>query len=199
LIKRYPLLTFFALTFTFSWVLFLIYILIPNEVSLMLVILAIYAPAYSALIISQIIGNKQNKNKSTIKWIIFLIIWVIAALTFSINYMINRMNLPLIIIISSIFLGLLPAIMISSGFSQNPDIRVVFRSYIKPKGHFLFYVFAILYLPVVLFIGVGITLVLGQTVIWISLPSGIELVGLIILTLSYTFFFGAGTNEEPGW
>jgi len=199
LIKRYPLLTSFALTFTFSWVLFLIYILIPNEVSLMLVILAIYAPAYSALIISQIIGNKQNKNKSTIKWIIFLIIWVIAALTFSINYMINRMNLPLIIIISSIFLGLLPAIMISSGFSQNPDIRVVFRSYIKPKGHFLFYVFAILYLPVVLFIGVGITLVLGQTVIWISLPSGIELVGLIILTLSYTFFFGAGTNEEPGW
>ncbi len=71
LIKRYPLISFFTLTFTSSWILFLIYILIPNEVSSMLVMLAIYAPAYSALIISQITGNKQNSNKISIKWIIF--------------------------------------------------------------------------------------------------------------------------------
>ncbi|NVM37422.1 MAG: hypothetical protein HWN81_17635 [Candidatus Lokiarchaeota archaeon] len=58
LIKRHPLLTFFILTFTFSWAFFLIYILIPNDVSLMLVILAIYTPTYSALIISKITGNK---------------------------------------------------------------------------------------------------------------------------------------------
>jgi membrane protease YdiL (CAAX protease family) len=199
LIKRNPLLTFFILTFTFSWILFLIYILIPNEVSLMLVILAIYAPACSALIISKITGNKENNNNTLIKWITFLIIWIIATITFIINYLIKVANFSLVIIIGSIFLGLLPSIVISSGFSHNPDIKNVFQSYIQPKGHFGLYIFAILYLPTVLLVGVGITFALGHFVIWIDLPSGIELFGLIILTLSYTFFFGGGTNEEPGW
>ena len=198
-IKRNPLLTFFILTFTFSWVLFLIYILISNDVSLILVILAIYAPAYSALIISKITGNKENNNNSLVKWITFLIIWVIATITFILNYLIKVANFSLIIIIGAIFLGLLPSIAISSGFSQNPDLKMVFQTYIKPKGHFGFYVLAILYVPIVLLIGIGITLVLGQPVIWMDLPSGVELFGLIILTILYTFFFGGGVNEEPGW
>lgn len=199
LIKRHPLLTFFILTFTFSWAFFLIYILIPNDVSLMLVILAIYTPTYSALIISKITGNKKNNNNTLVKWITFLIIWVIATFTFIINYLIQVANFSLIIIIGAIFIGLLPSIAISSGFSQNPDVKIVFESFIKPKGHFVLYLFAILFLPVVLLIGIAITLALGQSVIWIDLPSGVELFGLIILTLSYTFFFGGGTNEEPGW
>jgi membrane protease YdiL (CAAX protease family) len=52
---------------------------------------------------------------------------------------------------------------------------------------------------VIFLIGIGITLTFGQPVAWMPLPTGIELVGLIILTFLYTFFFGAGTNEEPGW
>ena len=198
LIRRYPLITFFILTFTFSWILFLIYILNPNEVSILLIILAIYAPAYTALIISKITGNKQNNNKTRVKWVIFLIIWVIATFTFIFNYFMQVGNLPLFIIVGSIFLGLLPAFITASGFSQNLDIRAVFRSYIKPKGHFGWYLFAILYLPVVFLIGIAITLRFDQPVVWISLPIGVELVGLIILTFLYTFFFGAGTMKNLG-
>ncbi len=196
-IKRNPLLTFFILTFTFSWVLFLIYILIPNDFSLILIILAIYTPAYSALIISKISGNKESNNNSLIKWITFLIIWVIATITFIFNYLIKVANFSLIIIIGAIFLGLLPSIAISSGFSQNPDIKMVFQTYIKPKGHFGFYVFAILYVPIVLLIGIAITLVLGQPVIWMDLPSGVELFGLIILTILYTFFLEEALMKSP--
>jgi len=198
-IKRYRLTTFFILTFVFSWVFFFMYILFPNDISLMLVILAIYAPAFSALIISKITGNKENSNNTRVKWITFIIIWVIATITFIINYFIQVANFSLIILIAAILLGLLPSIVISSGFSQNPDIKIVFQSFVKPKGHFGLYLFAILYLPVVLLIGVAITLVFGASIIWVDIPSGVELFGLIILTLSYTFFFGAGTNEEPGW
>ena len=198
-IKRYRLTTFFILTFVFSWVFFFMYILFPNDISLMLVILAIYAPAFSALIISKITGNKENSNNTRVKWITFIIIWVIATITFIINYFIQVANFSLIILIAAILLGLLPSIVISSGFSQNPDIKIVFQSFVKAKGHFGLYLFAILYLPVVLLIGVAITLVFGASIIWVDIPSGVELFGLIILTLSYTFFFGAGTNEEPGW
>ena len=198
-IHQYPLLSFFIVTFIFSWLLFLIYILIPNEVSLMLIIVAIYAPAFSALIISKIIGNKENRNNSLVKWIVFFIIWLIATVTFIINYLVKVANFSIIILIGAIFLGLLPSIVISSGFSQNPDIKNVFHSYIKPTGHFGFYLFAILYIPLVLLVGIAINLLLGQPVEWLVLPTGFELFGLIILTISYTFFFGGGTNEEPGW
>ncbi|MBY8981221.1 MAG: CPBP family intramembrane metalloprotease, partial [Candidatus Lokiarchaeota archaeon] len=48
-------------------------------------------------------------------------------------------------------------------------------------------------------LGAILTLLLGQSVSWISLPYGFELIGLIAITFMYTFFYGAGTNEEPGW
>ncbi len=198
-IKKYPLLTFFIFTFAFSWCLFFIYVLIPNEGSLMLIFLAIYAPAYSALIISNITGTQQNNNRKKVKWIIFMITWVLATLIFIINYEIKIMDLSIVIIIGSIFLGLLPALMISSGFSKNPDVKKVFRSYIRPKGHFVWYLVAVLLLPSILLLGVIFTLLIGQIVTWISLPSGFELIGLIVITFIYTFFFGGGTNEEPGW
>ncbi|MFX1390972.1 MAG: CPBP family intramembrane glutamic endopeptidase [Promethearchaeota archaeon] len=198
-IKHYPLFTFFILTFSFSWIIFFIYVLNPNEISLMFVILAIYAPALMALLISKITGDEQNNNNALVKWIVFFIIWIIATITFILNYLIQTMDFSLIILIAAFILGLLPAIMVSSGFSKNSDIKTIFQSYVKPKGHFGFYLFAILYLPTIFFIGIAITLAIGETVIWLSLPSGFELVGLIILTFLYTFFFGAGTNEEPGW
>ncbi len=198
-IRRYPLISFFIFTFSFSWILFLIYILNPNELSTLLLIFSIYAPALSAIIISKITGNKQNCDNTRVKWITFLIIWVIATFIFILNYLIQIADLPFLIIIGSIILGLLPALVVSSGFSQNLDIRAIFRSYIKPEGHFGWYILAILYLPVIFLIGIVITLGFGQPVVWMSLPTGVELFGLIILTFLYTFFFGAGTNEEPGW
>ena len=198
-IRRYPLTFFFIFTFSFSWILFLIYILNPNELSILLIIFAIYAPALSAIIISKITGNKQDFNNTSVKWIIFFIIWVIATFTFILNYLIKIADLPFLIIIGAIILGLLPALVVSSGFSQNQDIRAIFRSYIRPEGHYGCYIFAILYLPVIFLIGIGITLGFDQPVVWMPLPTGFELLGLIILTFLYTFFFGAGTNEEPGW
>ena len=199
IIRRYPLYTFFLLTFMFSWIMFFIYLLITNEISLILVIFAIYAPAYTALIIAKITSNKQNGNNTIVKWIIFLIIWIIAAFTFIINYLIKVTDFSLLVIVAAIFLSLLPAIMVSSGYSQYSEIKVIFQSYVRPKGHFGFYLFAILYLPIVFFIGITITILIGEPITWLSLPSGFELVGLIILTFLYTFFFGGGTNEEPGW
>ena len=199
IIKRYPIVSYFVFAFSFSWILFLAYLLIPNEISLMLVVLAIYAPACSALIISKILGKKEDKKNVVGRWIVFLIIWLLASITFMVNYLVKVPTFSITIIIGAIFLGLLPAIVISSGFSQNSDIKKVFQSYMKPTGHFGFYLFAILYMPIILLIGISITLLMGQSVAWIDLPSGFELLGYIILTISYTFFFGGGTNEEPGW
>lgn len=133
------------------------------------------------------------------KWFIFTIVWIIATLTFIVNYFRGTSVLSIVIVVGAIFLGLLPALMISSGFSNNPNVKMVFRSYIKPKGHFALYLVAFLLVPVSLLLGASITLLLGQDVSWLSLPYGLELIGLIVLTFMYTFFFGAGTNEEPGW
>ncbi len=89
--------------------------------------------------------------------------------------------------------------MISSGCSNNTDIKMVFQSYTQPKGHFVWYLVAILLVPGALLLGAFITMLLGQDISWISLPYGFELIGLITITFMYTFFYGAGTNEEPGW
>lgn len=76
---------------------------------------------------------------------------------------------------------------------------MVFQSYTQPKGHFVWYLVAILLVPGALLLGAFITMLLGQDISWISLPYGFELIGLITITFMYTFFYGAGTNEEPGW
>ncbi len=107
-----------------------------------------------ALLISKITGDKQNNNNSLVKWIVFLIVWIIATITFIMNYLIQSASISLIIIVAAFFLGLLPAIMVYSGFSQNDDVKTIFQSYIKPKGHFALYIFAILYLPTIFFIGI---------------------------------------------
>ncbi len=196
-IKKYPLLTFFLFTFIISWVFFFIYLLFLNVISQLLIFIAIYAPAITALIISRMTGVQQNDSRKKLKWVIFTVVWIIATLTFIIN--IRTMDLSIVIIVGAIFLGLLPALVISSGFSNNPDVKMVFRSYIKPKGHFVWYLIAILLIPSSLLLGTIFTLFLGQDVYWISLPVGLELIGLIAITFMYTFFYGAGTNEEPGW
>lgn len=196
-IKKYPLLSFFILTFVISWIFFFIYILFLNVISQLLIFIAIYAPAISALIISRITGLQQNNSKKKLKWVIFTIVWIIATLTFIIN--IRTMDLSIVIIVGAIFLGLLPAIVISSGFSNNPNVKMVFQSYIKPKGNYVWYLVAILLMPSTLLLGAIITLLLGQHVSWVTLPYGLDLLGLIAITFMYTFFYGAGTNEEPGW
>lgn len=196
-IKKYPLLTFFLFTFIISWVFFFIYILFLNVISQLLIFIAIYAPAITALIISRMTGLQQNDSRKKLKWVIFTVVWIIATLTFIIN--IRTMDLSIVIIVGAIFLGLLPALVISSGFSNNPDVKMVFRSYIKPKGHFVWYLIAILLIPSSLLLGAIFTILSGQDVSWISLPVGFELVGLIAITFAYTFFYGGGTNEEPGW
>jgi len=196
-IKKYPLLTFFLFTFIISWVFFFIYILFLNVISQLLIFIAIYAPAITALIISRMTGLQQNDSRKKLKWVIFTVVWIIATLTFIIN--IRTMDLSIVIIVGAIFLGLLPALVISSGFSNNPDVKMVFRSYIKPKGHFVWYLVAILLMPCSLLLGAIFTILSGQDVSWISLPVGFELVGLIAITFAYTFFYGGGTNEEPGW
>jgi len=196
-IKKNPLLTFFLFTFIISWVFFFIYILFLNVISQLLIFIAIYAPAITALIISRMTGLQQNDSRKKLKWVIFTVVWIIATLTFIIN--IRTMDLSIVIIVGAIFLGLLPALVISSGFSNNPDVKMVFRSYIKPKGHFVWYLVAILLMPCSLLLGAIFTILSGQDVSWISLPVGFELVGLIAITFAYTFFYGGGTNEEPGW
>ena len=196
-IKKYPLLTFFLFTFIISWVFFFIYILFLSVISQLLIFIAIYAPAITALIISRMTGLQQNDSRKKLKWVIFTVVWIIATLTFIIN--IRTMDLTIVIIVGAIFLGLLPALVISSGFSNNPDVKMVFRSYIKPKGHFVWYLVAILLMPCSLLLGAIFTILSGQDVSWISLPVGFELVGLIAITFAYTFFYGGGTNEEPGW
>ncbi len=198
-IKKYPVIFYFLFTFIISWLLFIPYIFYPNLFTISLIFTAIYTPAYSALLITQLFGIKQKKKLPVISWIIFIIVWVAAALTFLKNYQINFLDISIEVIIISIILGLLPAFVILAGFSRKEETQKIFQSYIKPKGNFIFYLIAVLLLPCSHLIGIGITLLIGQSIEWISLPGGFELIGLIAFTFIYTFFYGAGTNEEPGW
>jgi membrane protease YdiL (CAAX protease family) len=198
-IKNYPVSAFFLFTFAVSWGLFFVYILFPNEISLLLLFIAIYAPAGIALIISRKIGVQENNEKRKLRWLIFIIIWSLATLTFIINSIMKLSTISLIMIIGAVFLGLLPAFMISSGLSKNSEIKMVFQSYIRPKGHFIWYLVAILLMPISLLLGAIVTILMGQSVTWVSFLNIFELIGLIAITFLYTFFYGAGTNEEPGW
>jgi membrane protease YdiL (CAAX protease family) len=117
---------------------------------------------------------------------------------------VEKMELAAALIVWGIF-AILPAWILSSAFAKTPGIRKHFSTLLRPKGSLFWYLAALLMIPVVRLLGVGITRLLGGGVQ--SGPLQILVDGLrpdqtvIILALFYLsgFLCSGGINEESGW
>jgi membrane protease YdiL (CAAX protease family) len=201
-IKHHQLIAFFILTYLTTWLLILPYLLTGDEqIFGILVLVGIFGPAFINIIISRTIEPVPNGNTRTKKLIAFLVTWIIATGVFTLNVKTtSEIESPVAIIFYAI-VGLLPAFVLACVFSKFPGVRKSLSSLLKPKGHIGWYLFALLFAPVIKLISIPITSQLGLEVI--SEPeqvSGLsQLVGLIVVSFLYGLVFTGGLNEETGW
>ncbi len=202
LIKKYQISSFFTLTYIITWLLILPYILTGDEQAYgILVLLGIFAPAFVNIIISRIVNPIPSENNRTRKYVTFLITWIIATVIFTFNVKTNsEIESPLAIVFYAV-VGLLPAFVLASVFSKFPEVRKSLSSLLKPKGSVWWYLFALLFAPVIKLVSIPISNLLGlETITEPDHVQGLlQLIGLIAVSFLYGFVFTGGLNEETGW
>lgn len=201
-IKEHQVASFFVLTYITSWLLMLPYLITRNEQLFgLLVLMGVFCPAFTGIIISRIIepGRKQNNRKA--RRIAFFVTWIVATSIFTLNVRTtSQIESPFAIAIFAI-VGLFPAFIIASAYSKFPGIRKSLSSLVKPRGNPFWYLFALLIIPFIRLVSIPISHMLGWSVSseMEQTTGGIELVGLVVVSFSYTLVFTGGLNEETGW
>lgn len=200
-IKKYQLTTFFTFTYLFTWLL-LLPLLLTGDQQLygIFALIGLFVPALLNIFISRFI-EPVPIAKEKIKWrITFLVVWIMATIAFTLNVITtSELESPFAIVIYAI-IALLPAYVVSSAFSKFPGVRKSLSSLVKPKGHFGYYLFALLMAPAIKLISVPISNTIGVELISVpDNPGGIQLIVLVLALFSYGFLFTGGLNEEVGW
>ena len=154
-IKQHQLISFFLLTYLSTWIFLLPFLLTGDEQSFgILVIVGIFCPALINIIISRIIEPVPSENTRMKKRVTFLVTWIIATVIFTFNVKTtSEIESPVAIVFYAI-VGLLPAIVLASVFSKFPGVRKSLSSLLKPKGFVRWYIFALLFAPVIKLISI---------------------------------------------
>ena len=201
-VRQRQLMVYFVAVCLVTWLLLLPFLLTGDEQAYgMLVLVGIFCPAFAGIIISRAISPAPGRERSGRRKIAFLVTWVAATAVFTLNvHTTSGIDSPAAIVFYAI-VGLLPAFVISSAFSKFPGVRRYLSSLIHPEGHAVWYLFALLIIPVIRLVSIPISDRLGLSAIYE--PEHIEgasrLLGLLAVSFLYGLVFTGGLNEETGW
>ncbi len=153
LIRRYPLIAYFVLTYAFTWGLF-----IPlqpvhqagNEWAALLLSLGIFGPALVAIALSKLLRPRPRWGSRRAAVVTFLVAWpiAIAALLLQ-DWFGEDLDLTSGLVVGRLLVALLPAFVRSQVFSTVPGVRGLLSTYFKPPGASGYYVLALLLIPAI--------------------------------------------------
>ena len=192
-IKRHQLISFFVLTYAFSWAIWLIFQPIYLEggiIAVPIIMVGIFGPALVSIILSAVIqpGEKQGNRKAAL--IAFVSVWIVALLLFAGDQILNEEESisPLLVVVSAAA-ALLPALVLSMALYSGPGVRHHLATIVKPRGAKVYYFLALLLFPAIWGTGILITRTLGGDIPEPTYPfAGFGLVAAILLDFLYTFF-----------
>jgi uncharacterized protein len=203
IIQQHPLMSFFAMTYAFSWGLWFLFqpLYLSGEVlAAPGIMLGIFGPALVGMVLSAIQrpGQKQGNRKTAL--MVFILVWPTGSLLFYLDQVINEgRSVSPSLLVASTAVALLPAFVLSIALYSSPEVRHQLSTLVKPKGDLGYYLLAVVLFPLLWGLGIFITRALGMEVRPLRYPSaGIGLVGMILRDLCYTLFY-TGFSEEPGW
>jgi membrane protease YdiL (CAAX protease family) len=206
LAKNHPLLSFIVLTFLIAWIPGIPHFRgTAGQFLEMAFWVGTSAPGIAFLILSRILSPRDTDQKHRYTPLIFLISWGISsAVVYYVTVVLGRVSFSglteLLIIIECLLMGLIPALFLSSAFSNNPHVRKYFNTLVKPEGPVGYYLFAF-FLPVlVLLISLPFDQDIRTGFDLIDFPSTpIHIILSMIIILIFYFLLDGGFNEESGW
>jgi membrane protease YdiL (CAAX protease family) len=202
-IRRHQLISFFVLTYCFSWGLWLPFqplYLSGKIIAAPFLMLGIFGPALISIVLSAIIraGKRTGNRKSAV--IAFFVVWIPALLLFVADQVTNEgRSISLLLVVISAAAAILPASVFGLSFYSGPGVRDHLATLLKPKVTRGYYLLALFLFPMIWGFGIIISSIFGIKIqMFEASPTGIGLIRAIFLAFFYNLLF-TGLSEEPGW
>jgi len=209
LISKHQVVAFFTLTLAMNFLLGIpgIVLLATGQplcriVGFYLLRTAIFSPVMSGLFITWLNDERREGDRRAARWITFgvvgILAWIVGALQMK-STMPPQGGLS----ISSIILlngplALLPAFVFSRASSGSLNIRKYLVTLLRPRGHVVWYLVALLAFPVIHIFGNLIMRIFGGHSFGTQ-GFSLNLIWIAVITFLSVFFYTGGINEESGW
>jgi len=202
-IRQNQLLAYFVLACAIMWTFSIPTLLFPEEIlSELFMGVAVFGPALACIIVSKLANTRPREGNRRTFWIAFSVSFLLITIVASLYFITNSADgsIPAFVLVSAIF-SIIPSIVVASAFSTTPGLKETLSSLVKPKGNPIWYIIAIITVPIILLVSVVITDFVGGEFVSepVQAASQLELAWLIIITFLFTFVFSGGINEETGW
>jgi membrane protease YdiL (CAAX protease family) len=192
---------FFALTYALSWGLWLPWMLTGLEVMEVLVFVGLFAPALACIVVARAVEPETTGANRGARRVAFFTAWILVTAIFVLNARAGSGTPSPVTAVVFALVGLIPAFVIASGFSANSGVRARLTSLVRPRGHAVWYLLALLLVPALRLLSVPVSHVLGWDILSEPALTGgfVGAAGSVAISLLYTVIAAGGLNEETGW
>ena len=204
--KSHPLASFFLLALVMSWglpiVLGFALTSLVNQSDLKDVVgqgamwVSLYGPVLSGMIVTRWITPEQSPAPARRRWLTFGIVWIIALVVSALSLQqMFASNIGLIsLLLISIPIALVPAFVFSSAFSKVASLREYLSTLVRPRGHFVWYLVALLTFPVIHLLGIMITNLMDSKPLLFNVHFTPGILSATLITFASVFFYSGGVN-----
>ena len=162
--------------------------------------LGAYSPVISAIIVTSICQRDRQRAPFLRRICVFLIAWLIALLVHVADLRLTApvdVGLPALALLSAP-VACLPAYVISSALTGSLDVRHMLSTVVKPRGHYAYYLIALLAFPVIHILGLAITDAFRGNASYPDANAVASLGFIPFITFFSVLLFSGGINEECG-
>lgn len=208
-LKVHPMVSFLVLTLPLMYILLPLIFLVdtvkqPLLQLLMLYIsrLCVYGPVLIGMLVTRWLSPEPSLARARTRWLCFGIVGLVALVVYTLDFHRNVSEGSLGwtgLAIISIPIAILPAYVVSSAFSRVTSLREYLSTLVHPRGHWVWYLVALLTFPVLQILGLTITQLAGSEPRLSAIHVSPEIFWATLLTFASVFFYTGGINEEGGW
>jgi membrane protease YdiL (CAAX protease family) len=164
--------------------------------------LCVYGPVLIGMLVTRWTCPERSPAPAWKRWLCFGIVWLVALVIYVLDFHRNVAEGSLGwvgLTIISIPIAILPAYVVSSAFGRITSLREYLSTLVHPRGHWGWYLVALLTFPVLQVLGLAITQLLGSEPRLSEVHMSPEILWASLLTFAIVFFYSGGINEEGGW
>jgi membrane protease YdiL (CAAX protease family) len=200
-IRQHEVTAFFALTYALSWGLWLPWIVTRIELLELLGFVGLFAPALACIVVARVVEPGTAGDHREARRMAFLATWILVATIFILNARAGSGKPSPVVAVVFAVIALIPAFIIASGFSANPGVRARLASLVRPRGHPVWYLLALLLVPALRLLSVPVSQFLGWETLSEPARTGgiLGLAGSVVISFFYIVIAAGGLNEETGW
>jgi membrane protease YdiL (CAAX protease family) len=201
-ISRYPLIAFYVICYAITWMLWVPVMAERSEVAELLAAAAVFGgPGIACLLVARVAAQPAHTSRPVPFRLALFGAWIVCAAIFVVNQALTRPDIPVPALVLFVLIAVIPATLLAAAASGAPGVRHTLSSLARPRGHWGWYLLALL-LPVAMrLVSVRLAHLLGWRMLTDPAPAlaSPRQWATVVVTFLYTLIYSGGLNEEIGW